>query len=270
MHIEDFHDIHDDYDHVYLSPHLDDGAISCGGAIVQQRRAGEQVLVVALCTATPAADTAFSELAQEFHRIWQLSPAEAIAMRLREERTAIERLDADSYWAGMFDAIYRYPQAYHSRETLFGTPHPDDPLLPALRQFIAALRARVPSATIYAPLGIGSHVDHLITYRAALDCAGDKLTFYEDFPYAAKPGALDQRLAALDGDYNPQIITIDTALRDKIGAIAMYPSQLDEVFGGAERMAQIVTNYAATVRPAAGNYGERIWLRERRGEGVTG
>jgi LmbE family N-acetylglucosaminyl deacetylase len=262
MHIEDFQAIHGDYDHIYLSPHLDDAALSCGGAIVQQRQAGERVLVVALCTATPPADTAFSELAQEFHRIWQLSPAEAIAMRLREERAAIERLDVDSYWAGMFDAIYRYPEAYHSREMLFGTPHPDDPLLPALRQFIGALRARVPGATIYAPLGIGSHVDHLITYRAALDCAGDKLAFYEDFPYAAKPGALDQRLAALDRDYSPRITAIDTTLPDKIGAITMYPSQFDELFGGAEAMVQAVTNYAATVRPTTGKYGERVWLRK--------
>lgn len=260
MQLDDLDHIRDIYQHVYLSPHLDDAALSCGGAITLQRAKEERVLVVTLCTATPAPETEFSDLALEFHRIWQLSPAEAVAARLREERLAMERLGVDYYWAGMLDAIYRYPQAYQSRESLFGTPAPEDPLLPALREFLHVLRERVPSAMIYAPLGVGSHVDHLITYRVALDEAGEQRAFYEDFPYVTQPHALDQRLAALDGKLSARTITIDSALAAKIEVITGYASQLDELFGGPAAMVQSVTSYAHGVCPDAGASCERIWV----------
>ena len=36
------------YQRVYLSPHLDDAALSCGGRIYQERQAGLSVLVLNL------------------------------------------------------------------------------------------------------------------------------------------------------------------------------------------------------------------------------
>jgi LmbE family N-acetylglucosaminyl deacetylase len=188
MQIEDLSQIGDNYDHIYLSPHLDDAALSCGGAISALHAAGDRVLVVTICTASPAPDAQFNDLAQEFHRRWGLAPAEVVAARLREERRAMEMLGADSYWAGMLDAIYRYPAAYNSRAALFGTPAPDDPLLPALRQLIRALRERVPSAQLYVPLGVGTHVDHQISHTAARDALDGAVLCYEDMPYAIRPG----------------------------------------------------------------------------------
>ena len=75
MRIEDFDQIQAGYRHIYLSPHLDDAALSCGGGIAAQRAAGERVLVVTFCTGAPAPDMQFSDLAQEFHRKWGLAPA---------------------------------------------------------------------------------------------------------------------------------------------------------------------------------------------------
>ena len=75
MRIEDLDQVQG-YDHIYLSPHLDDAALSCGGGIAAQRAAGERALVVTLCTAAPAPDMQFSDLALEFHRKWGLAPAE--------------------------------------------------------------------------------------------------------------------------------------------------------------------------------------------------
>src|SRR5262245_17808904 len=236
MRIEDLSQINRHYAHIYLSPHLDDAALSCGGAIAAQRAAGERVLVVTLCTAAPASDMPFSDLALEFHRKWGLAPAEVVAARLREERRALEILDADSYWAGMFDAIYRYPEAYNTRGSLFNAPAPNDPLLPALRRLIGDLRERAPDGVFYAPLGVGSHVDHLITHAAARAALGDALLFYEDLPYATRPGALDQRLAALEGSLSSRTMAIDPTFDKKIAAIKVYASQLGELFGGEEGM----------------------------------
>lgn len=271
MHIDRVADIEDSYAHVYLSPHLDDAALSCGGAIARQVAAGERVLVVNICTAAPAPDEAFSALAQEFHGEWRLSPAEVVAARLREDRAALDRLGADSLHAGMLDAIYRHPAAYSTRETLFGEPDPADPLLPALETFIASLRRQAPRAWFYAPLGVGSHVDHQITQRAALASAGGRLAFYEDFPYVARPGALEQRLRALDGSFQAETIAIDETLPAKVAAVSAYASQhaelahsqLGQQVTAADALAAIVasiTNYAGAVRPDGADYGERFWL----------
>jgi LmbE family N-acetylglucosaminyl deacetylase len=264
MHIDKLSDIEDIYEHVYLSPHLDDAALSCGGTIARSSAANARVLVVTICTAAPPPEGPFNHLAQEFHREWGLAPAEVVSARLREDSMAMERLGADSYWAGMADAIYRWPEAYTSLEALLGTPAPDDPLLPELVAFIRELRSRTPSAMLYAPLGIGNHVDHQITCAAALDGESDALAFYEDFPYVTKPEALDRRLRALDGSFVTSIIDIDATLTRKIGAIESYASQIGALFGDSETMRRLVVEYAEALRPDIGTYGERLWLRAAR------
>jgi LmbE family N-acetylglucosaminyl deacetylase len=259
MQLEDFDQLNDVYRHVYLSPHLDDAPLSCGGAIAAHVAAGERVLVVTICTAAPPPAGPFSALAQELHANWGLAADQAVAARLREERLAMERLGVDYYWADRLDAIYRYAEAYHTRESLFSAPAHDDPLFADLRGFFGKLHEHMPNATYYAPLGIGSHVDHLITHSAIRDILGDAARFYEDLPYAVVPGATDQRLAQLTGIVSATTIQIDDTLAQKLQSIHAYASQLKELFGEPKRMEQVMTDYAASILPHGGRYGERIW-----------
>jgi LmbE family N-acetylglucosaminyl deacetylase len=262
MQLEDLRQVHDGYDHIYLSPHLDDAALCCGGAIARHTNDGARVLVVTLCTAAPSPDGPFSALADAEHRGWGLAPAEVISTRLREDDLALARLDADTYRAGMLDAIYRRPDVYNTREALFGTPAPDDALLDATRQLIAALHHRAPRAIFYAPLGVGNHVDHQIVYAAARDGAGAVMAFYEDFPYMLWDGAFEQRMRAIAQPFVASTIDIDTTLTRKIGAISAYASQLSSLFAEPAALAQIVSNYAENLRPESGTYGERVWLHD--------
>src|SRR5215213_9986346 len=259
MQFEDLRQIHDGYDHIYLSPHLDDAALSCGGAIARHANAGARVLVVTLCTAAPP-DGPFSDFASAVHQPWGLAPAEVASARLREDDLALARLEADTYRAGLLDAIYRRPDVYNSRDALFGVPAPDDALLYSTRQLIAALHGRVPRATFYAPLGVGNHVDHQIVHAAARDAASAVMAFYEDFPYMLWAGAFEQRMRALRQPFIASTIDIDTTLTRKIGAISAYASQLSSLFEEPAALAQIVTNYAENLRTENGTYGERVWL----------
>lgn len=252
------------YAHVYLSPHLDDAALSCGGAISAQTATGERVLVVTICTGAPPANGPFSELALAFHQAWGLSPAEVVAARLREDEAAMEILGADRLWLGALDAIYRCPTDYTSRATLFGTPAPADPLLDELRRVVAALRRHLPDATIYAPLGVGSHVDHLQTFAAALECAGAHLRFYEDFPYVARAGELERRIAQLPGNWTVQSRELGTAFEPKVAAVSAYASQLAELadsqLGRPSAPAEAVAIIAGSLADyAAAVGGERLW-----------
>lgn len=261
MQITETSQIVDNYDHIYISPHLDDAVLSCGGAIARHTSRGGRALVVTLCTAAPPPDTIFSEFAQELHDRWQLAPQEVVSARLDEDSQALERLGADIYWAGMSDAIYRMPEVYKSEETLFGTPAPHDPLRRQLGMLLNDLRARAPRAAFYVPLGVGNHVDHQLTYETMVTSGwGRESAFYEDLPYATVAGALEKRVGALQRQFVSSIIDIDATLSRKLGAIASYSSQIGQLFGDDIAMRQEMTAYHELVRPEIGTYGERVWV----------
>ncbi len=252
------------YDHIYLSPHIDDAALSCGGGIARFVGAGQSVLVVDICAGSPPPAGPFSPFAQQLHRQWALPPDEAVQLRIKEDIQALETLGADCLLLDMLDAIYRMPVAYADNDTLFGSVAAGDTLADSLRGHLAALAARFPTAIFYAPLGVGQHVDHQATYEAAagLALSGTSLAFYEDFPYVASPGALEKRLDQLGGAaiFLASVTDIDATLPRKISAIEAYASQIATLFGDLEAMASKVMAYAEGLRPEVGTYGERIWM----------
>ncbi len=253
------------YDQIYLSPHLDDAVLSCGGTIAAQVANRQRVLVVTVCTGTPPADVQRSPFVAHIHALWQLEAEEVMQTRRQEDRQALAQLGADPHWLGLLDAIYRQPEAYADNTRLFGQIAPEDTLGGAVMAALNELLQQQPQATLHAPLGVGGHVDHQIVYQAAVDLAraGAAVAFYEDFPYVQVPDALDARLRYLaeQGDtFSPRTLTIDATLAHKIRAIAAYSSQLAAVFAEAGPMSEVVTCYAHSLHPEAGNYGERIWL----------
>ncbi len=253
------------YQHIYLSPHLDDAALSCGGSIARFASAGAPVLVVNICSGTLPPNAHLSPFAHLLHDRWGLPAAEAVARRLHEDAVALQTLGADRIQLDLLDAIYRMPEHYGDDATLFGVVADDDPLAAQLSDYLAALAVRCPEAVFYAPLGVGHHVDHQAVHAAAstLYQHGARVAFYEDFPYVARAGALAQRLDELGGQalFTPVVTAIDDTLARKIGAIEAYASQLGVLFGDRLAMAQAVQAYAATVPPDTGTYGERIWTR---------
>lgn len=264
-HYTNLSDLPATYDHIYLSPHLDDAALSCGGSIARFIGAEQTVLVVNVCAGSLPPDMPFSLFAQKLHRQWKLSPAEVVRRRIHEDIEALETLGADCLLLDMLDAIYRMPDAYTSDATLFGTLASGDPLVELLSAQMAVLITRFPSAIFYAPLGIGMHVDHQATHQAIATLARNKLSlaFYEDFPYVTVPGALAQRLSQLGGAeiFLASVTDIDATLARKISAIEAYTSQIGTLFGDMATMAQQVTTYAESLRPELATYGERIWMK---------
>lgn len=254
-----------DYGHIVLSPHLDDAALSCGGRIAALAAAGEAVLVVNICSGRPAPDATFSPFAQANHARWGLPAAEAVTLRLAEDERALETLGADSLQLDQLDAIYRMPEAYVDDATLFGELAPDDPLPTALATILAGLVARFPDALFYAPLGVGHHVDHQATYRAATTLAATRtsVAYYEDYPYVAVAGALAARLAALGGaeGFMPLVSAIDTTLARKVGAVEAYTSQIGTLFGSLKAAAGAIEGYAASLAHDGAAYGERLWAK---------
>jgi LmbE family N-acetylglucosaminyl deacetylase len=149
---------------------------------------------------------------------------------------------------------------YPDLETLFGSPKADDPILDSLDSITAGLS---PEATIYAPLGVGYHVDHLLVRDAVLRWRQPRpevaVFFYEEYPYSAdRIDAVEAARAALGISTQTVVHRLSNAALDaKIKAIACYESQISTFWDGVPAMADAIRRYTAQV--GQGNFAERFW-----------
>jgi LmbE family N-acetylglucosaminyl deacetylase len=158
------------YRAIIISPHLDDAVFSCGGAITQMVKEGP-VLVINIFTRY------LSDI--KFHGIVMGNE------RQQEEKSAANFLGYESRNLDELDAIYRH-KTYQKISNIFYPPIEEDmQWLPFLRQKIFEIIGEVDYQEIYIPLGIGWHVDHILTNLVFEPMFCDpKLFFYEDTPYS--------------------------------------------------------------------------------------
>jgi LmbE family N-acetylglucosaminyl deacetylase len=253
------------YRHIYLSPHFDDVVMSCGGSIGLQTACGLQALVITAFSGIPS-QVAHNPLAEQTHQKMGLAndPRAVVEARRKEDAAAVSSLGADYLWLDLPDAIYRgNPPFYQNDEALFGEVASGDfPLEEQLAITLQEVMERAPTATLYAPLGIGHHVDHQLCCSAAYRLAqpGANVKFYEDFPYVATAGSLERRVRELGGVLEPELVEVSGALRLKEEAIAKYTSQVRQLFGSASKMERAVEDYMGALRATyPGIQIERYW-----------
>jgi LmbE family N-acetylglucosaminyl deacetylase len=248
---------------IYLSPHLDDAILSCGGSISSQALSGTEVLVVTVFAGIPST-AELSPLATELHNRWGNTQSPVVSRR-QEDRNAMSILGAEFLHLGFPDAIYRSDGdsfLYQSDQDLFGSLHPSDASLVAQVAASLATMQGLRRSAVFVPLAVGNHVDHQLVRDAVL--ATDSLLgpalFYEDYPYVERPGGLTRALEALGPEgWMPEVKPLTEGdLRAKVSAINAYRSQISTLFGDEERMTRRVRDYARTVSPDQ-EYGERFW-----------
>lgn len=257
--------------HIFLSPHYDDAALSCGGLLAQLSAAGEFTAVATLFGGRPDYGR-LSPFALMIHGR-PLAGADPIDQRRTEERHALALLEAVSWQGDYLDCIYRQDAAqarwlYASEAALFGSVDPaDDELVDELARWLE-VRAPLPDrAILYAPLAIGNHVDHQIVQRSAalLHERGYAVRFYEDYPYIVRdPAGLEWNLARLAerSRWQGHVVPLKQAdLQRKIDAVMAYPSQLGVLFPGdgalQERVAAALKDHAR--QTGNGRPAERLW-----------
>jgi len=191
-----------------ISPHLDDAVLSCGRLLAAHP--GSTVLTV-FAGAPPEA----RQLTEWDRRCGFAGAGEAIAARRREDEAALALLGATPHWLDFCDGQYHC------------TPNFDE-LITALE---AAMLDLLPDVVLY-PLGL-DHPDHVLVHdacAAALRALTGALAFaYEDVPYRARRGQLQQRLSALASGglcATPARLHADGADALKVQAVRAYASQL--------------------------------------------
>lgn len=245
---------------LFLSPHLDDVALSCGGTVYSLAQAGAPVTMLTLMAADPPDPLPDTPIVRTLHTRWAVGEQPSAARR-REDTRAAAILGARARYTGLRDCIYRAgpdgAPLYPNADTLWGQVHPADPAPAALRAL-----ALPPAQTIYAPLGIGAHVDHLIVRAWALALAGPGVTlvFYTDYPYARSKAAQEQALAAFaPGALTPQTRPLTpAAVRARLAAIASYDSQIGSFW--PDRAALERDLLRAMLEAGDGAPAERFWV----------
>ena len=208
---------------IYLSPHLDDAALSAGGLIYDQAQAGTPVEIwTIMCGFPPEGE--YSQFAQLQHYLWGFPSAEeAVRARREEDRRAAKILGAQAVHLDFLDCIYRRGS---NGEWLYSDisipPHPQDTDLPS--RIAQTISARLqPDDTLVCQLAIGSHVDHVLVRQAA-EQLGWPLLYDIDIPYFfANPKELEQKSAGMQETLRS---VTDAGLKAWQEAVLEYKSQL--------------------------------------------
>ncbi len=230
---------------IYFSPHFDDVALSCGGLLWEQSRAGDQPSVWTIC-AGDEPDEPVSAFTESLHARWQTG-SQAVAHRRKEDLAACAKLLASYLHFSIPDCIYRRSPLdgsylYASNEALFG------PLDPAESHLVHQVRHDLEAALdpglepgLVCPMALGGHVDHRLT-RAAVECLGKPLWYYADYPYALKNRPEFERLRRAGWE----VVTVrvsSPALRAWQASIAEYASQISTFWPDLPAMRQAIQAY---------------------------
>ena len=168
------------YDSLFVTPHGDDVMLACPARMQSEAEKRRRVLLIALFepvgSDTPAAQAARS-LGADY------VAAGLPSVRERRASTEVQRL------------AERLPQ--------------DEDIAMEAARLLSDTVPRTQAVHIFAPLGLGASVDHLLAYEASVRAfatePGRNLFLYEERPEAFVPGAVRTRLALLGARLPPAV-----------------------------------------------------------------
>jgi LmbE family N-acetylglucosaminyl deacetylase len=163
--------------HIYISPHADDVALSCGGQILSGAIARTDILVlnVFISEGPLAPDQAGGNDGSFSGSISGDRDAEDFA--------AWESVGIETRHAWLPEALIRrqFPFALLRRKAESG-------LEDALHAIVASLATAHSDAVFHFPAGLGNHIDHLacrnVAFRLLDDGIVPRILLYEDVPYS--------------------------------------------------------------------------------------
>jgi LmbE family N-acetylglucosaminyl deacetylase len=240
---------------IYLSPHFDDVALSCGGLVWEQVQAGSAVIIWTVCAGSAPVGK-LSPFAKELHIRWKVNE-DATTQRRIEDLNSCRRMGATWQHFNLPDCIYRQdPRSgeymYSSEASLNGTLHPADTFTSvSLQQEIKSFQSS--DTVLVSPLGLGNHVDHQLTRQVA-EGQGYSTWYYADYPYVLR---CKEKLDEMQQEgWVSQVFPISpdglVAWQDSIAA---HGSQISTFWKGEPEMRLAVLEYLDE------NKGIRLWKK---------
>lgn len=218
---------------LFISPHLDDVAFSCGGTLVKLLRANLTATVCTIFTASVDDPRGFALRCQTDKG---LAPGIDYMLLRRAEDAEFARAigGASVRHLAFREAPHR---GYESAAELFaGERIDDEEVWREIADELKRLARELNPQIVFAPQGLGNHVDHLQTIRAV--CAAEfrvPVVWYRDTPYAIRDAdAAPARV--LPDDLSEIALGIDEEIEAKLDGCTAYTTQIGFQFGGADAL----------------------------------
>ena len=227
---------------LFISPHLDDAAFSCGATMARLAADGWRTILCTVFTKSVMSPKGFALACQLDKGL----PPEVDYMKLRrvEDCRAARILNAAEVLHLSFaEAPHR---GYESAAELFAEVKKDDAIWQSVAEHFVLLNDIHQPDLIFAPQGLGRHVDHRQTIRAVRQSLPtEKICWYRDTPYAIRqPDEVPTDLPT--ADLSEIALDISPFLEPKIAACAAYGSQINFQFGGANELKTVLQNFHRT------------------------
>lgn len=223
---------------VFVSTHLDDAVLSCGNLISQLAEETE-VSIASIFTEASGKPETLS--AKAFLRQCGVRDAQQLfSMRRKEDDAVMRVLRVQYQHLGFPDACWRKRTGLFSR--LLGNILPelahiyptyrfhitkgrvsgeDRNLIDQIEVAVHALASNEKNTIFFFPLGLGKHVDHVITHLVGTRFPAEQVIFYSDFPYCLTDSP-DEALLIRHGFCR---VESDVDPKAKHSLIAMYATQ---------------------------------------------
>lgn len=252
---------------LFISPHLDDAVLSCGGLISKLASSSHEVHVVTVFCGDPRTQK-FSDIAREFHYDCNLSGSDIIQVRRNEDVQASKELGFNITHLSFLDCIYRKPNGkfiYNEHERVFSNIIYDDASFLNKINSSLSLFDLKKYDLVFIPLGVGKHVDHVITRQIMENIAfpkdlSSKLRFYEDSPYCFNIERAHSRHTNLVS-YLEEISV--KQLYAKISGITSYKSQFQMFWYNQQEALNNLKAYSNKISNLPDKYYERYWRKKR-------
>lgn len=210
---------------IFISPHPDDIAYSCYASLVSP---------LADCTRTLIVTVFGSSIRARGSLGSRGSKDEISAARLQEDREFTSITKCNLLSLKFHDSSLRYKEwvAFDALD-----PRADPVFARVKRALRRIIKTLLGGASIFIPLGIGSHIDHCIVREAVRDILCEywiahgsyELFYFEDLPYAAVFKDTEiERFArmTISPTAKPIIVSLESLWCKKKAAIETYDSQL--------------------------------------------
>lgn len=233
---------------IVLSPHLDDGVLSCGALMSYVRKEIPVTIVTFFTEGCPAP---YTYSARRYLRKCESLTADSLFLTRRtEDQEVLENAGISYVHVGLTEALFRrrkrpllnwlpwasrlapelcYLYPTYRLHVIRGRIPSDD--ADTVRHIIDVID-RIPSkssALFLAPLAIGSHKDHVLV-RTAASKSGKPVAYYSDFPYNTIY-QIDPSFAQ-QNSLVPAVWSQDLVAKQSL--IRGYRTQVDALFPGGE------------------------------------
>lgn len=238
--------IHNKYQHLFFSPHIDDVILSCGG-LISNLSNKESVLIITVFT--KATDEKISNLGKEFIKLCGFNSAKSLFDSRKEEEERVAKfLKYDYLFLDYADAAFRFHSYFIFKKLLYPkgcfskVSSNDSILIKDIKVHIHNILKKISNkkCSVYFPLGIGEHADHQILKQIGLSTKSKNIFYYEDFPYCINQNDKQYFVDTL----RPKTIYLTKAtLQKKYKAILLYKSQIKPVFKSEGNFEKQFWNY---------------------------